>query len=211
MTPLLRRIFVLPAVVLLGGANACHRAEVRVSLQPQDSSSSEASSESNREESAPKLQRPNLHFTWELPHGWTEVSAGQLSVASFQVKTDDGQAALVTITPLPNLSGREGDVVNMWRGQVGAPEVSADDARKALAPVDVAGGPGQLCEISGTQEGKPARIIVAFTESAESSCFYKISGDDALVTEQRPVFLEFLKSIHVQGGASASASAGGKP
>ncbi len=181
----------------------CHRQEVRVALQPRDKPFEPVDKGDSEPEPA---ARPRPHFTWKLPTGWTESGPGQMSVASFQIKGDGGEAT-VNITPLPNLAGKEALIVNMWREQVGATPLSEEDAMKALSEVEIAGGKGKLFEISGTSGGKPTKIITAIAQTSNASWFYKLSGDEAVVAAQKPAFLEFLKSVHMeQAGPDSSAS-----
>lgn len=200
---LLSRCLLLLCVALASGA--CRREQVRVSLQPKEveESSSGAPPPAARE-------HPRPHFTWTLPPGWQETGPGQMSAASFQIKTDAGEA-MVNITPLPQKAGDEAMIVmivNMWREQVGASPLPDDEARKSLSDVEIAGGKGQLFEISGTSSGKPTRIITVISQASDTSWFYKLSGDNAVVTAQKPAFLEFLKSVRMQEAAADSSAPG---
>ena len=178
----------------------CNRSGVRVSLEPRELPALPAPA---TEDSGPRptaaSQKPRPKFTWTLPAGWTETGPGQMSVASFKVQGNGNEGdASVSITPLPNMSGKEDAIVNMWRSQVGAPPLSDEEAAKALSPVDVGGEKGLLFDVSGTSDGKPFRIVTAMVNTPAASWFYKLSGDEALVAAQRPAFLEFLKSVHMQ-------------
>ena len=153
----------------------------------------------------PHAERPQPHLTWTLPPGWEEAGAGQMSVASFHIKTDAGEAT-VNITPLPNLAGKEALIVNMWREQVGAAPLAPDEAAKALTEVDVAGGKGQLFEISGTTDGKQVKIITAMAQAMNASWFYKLAGDAAVVEGQKAAFLDFVKSVRFQEPAAETAA-----
>ena len=133
-----------------------------------------------------------------------------MSAASFEIKTEAGEAT-VNITPLPQQAGNEAMIVmivNMWREQVGAPPLGNEEARKSLSDVEIGGGKGQLFEINGTSGGKPTRIITVIAQASDTSWFYKLSGDDAVVTAQRGAFLEFLKSIRMQEAAADSSARG---
>jgi len=129
-----------------------------------------------------------------------------MSVAGFTIKNETGHAT-VSITPLPSLAGKEALIVNMWREQVGAAPLDPAEALKSLTEVEVAGGKGQLFEISGKGDGKPMQIVTAMAQSPDASWFYKLSGDEAVVQAQKPAFLEFLKSVHMQDEAPDSAPA----
>jgi hypothetical protein len=212
MTPSLRCLLVAVSAAFLAGA--CHREDVHVALQPRDQPAEPAPASASAEpgpasgpaadaDAAPPMARPHPHFTWKLPEGWQESGPGQMSVASFQIKSDAGQAT-VNITPLPNLAGKEPLLVNMWREQVGAPPLAEDAARKSLTEVEVAGQKGQLFEVTGASDGKPMQIVTAIAQAGNASWFYKLSGDQAVVAAQKPAFLEFLKSVRMQEAAPDS-------
>ncbi|RYD69509.1 MAG: hypothetical protein EOP84_28345, partial [Verrucomicrobiaceae bacterium] len=152
--------------------------------------------------------RPELpKLTWTLPAGWQEAPASQMSAATFTIKGQEGEAN-VTITPLPNLSGKEEVVVNMWRQQVGQQPLSGEEVQKSLTDVEVAGAKGQFFEISGAPEGRQTRIITAMQhQEGGPSWFYKLSGDEALVNAQKPAFLEFVKTVRLEEKPAAPAAA----
>nr|MDQ3624468.1 hypothetical protein [Verrucomicrobiota bacterium] len=158
-----------------------------------------------REEAATAPSRPQV--TWSLPPGWREIAAGNVSVAAFSISGEGGEAK-ANITPLPNLRGREAIVVNLSRTQAGLPSLEADELSKELAPVEIGDESGQLFEIAGKgEDGKPIKIITAFAHQQDASWFYKLSGDETIVTAQRPAFLEFLKSIRMTAPAPSAAPA----
>jgi hypothetical protein len=197
------KLFSMPVIAATLTVAGCHRQEVRVALQPREKPFEPA----DRGDSEPEPARPRPRFTWKLPVGWTETGAGQMSVASFQIKAEGGEAT-VNITPLPNLAGKEALIVNMWREQVGATPLSEEDSVKALSEVEIAGGKGKLFEISGSSGGKPTKIITAIAQASNASWFYKLSGDEAVVAAQKPAFLEFLKSVHMEEAVPDSSAAG---
>jgi hypothetical protein len=120
-----------------------------------------------------------------------------MNVASFNIAAGGGKEATVTITPLPMLAGREAEVVNMWREQVGLKALSPEEAAGQFTDVPVGVEKGRLFEMAGQPEGaaNPQRIVTAIVHRSDSSWFYKLAGDQSVVEAQRGAFLEFLKSI----------------
>jgi hypothetical protein len=179
----------------------CGREEIQVYTAPRET----------REKAATVANgKPRPRVAWTLPKDWKEVGAGQMSVASFSIAGSGGADAQVTITPLAKLAGRDTEIVNMWREQVGQEPLSREEAVKQFVPVVVGGEPGNLFEISGVpQEGSPAaRIVTAMVHRSDASWFYKLAGDAALVEVQKPAFIEFLKTIRITDGPPASEMAG---
>ena len=140
--------------------------------------------------SPPKLQ-------WKLPAGWQEAAPGELRAASFRVPGTGGKQADVSVIPLAGQAGGDLANVNRWRGQVGQPPFQEDELAKSAQPVEVAGQPAQLYEMAGQTpvSAEQTRILAAIQHRNGMAWFYKMTGDDALVAEQKPIFVEFLKSI----------------
>jgi len=132
--------------------------------------------------------QPALKYT--LPTGWKEKAPSQMRVGSFDVPGKDGQNADVSIIPLAAMPP-EAEVanLNMWRGAIGLPP--ADKAESE--PVTIGSAQGKLYEVGG--EKATGRILVAMLNRDGLSWYFKMSGPDALVREQKTAFLEFVKSI----------------
>ncbi len=149
---------------------------------------------------------PNLQ--WKLPAGWEQVTPGQMRLASFRVNGRDGKQADVGIFPLPGAAGSDLDNVNRWRSQVGQPPVPEEELAKLAQAVEVAGQTAQLYDQAGTNagSGEKSRILAAIMHRESVTWFFKMAGDDELVAQQKPAFVEFLKSL-----SFASAQAGLPP
>lgn len=185
------------AVVLLTG---CRREEIRVYTAAKDAPEQAAGDDheghDHAQPAANRAAQARPKLSWTLPEGWQEVPAGQVNAAQFSAKAADGEA-LVSLTPLPNLAGKEAMVVNMWRQQVGQPPLEQDAIAGTLSPVDVAGGQGQIFEITGSRDGGPSRIVTAMLHRDDASWFFKLSGPEKAVEEVKPKFVEFLKSVKI--------------
>ena len=147
----------------------------------------------------PEINVAKPKLEWTLPDGWQEAVAGQMSLANFNIAGKDGQQAQVSVTPLQGLTGKEVPIVNMWRHQVGLPELTDDEVKQQLQEVDIAGEQGKMFEISGKPDGTslPIRIVTAMVHRADASWFYKLQGDADLVEAQKPAFVAFLKSVKI--------------
>jgi hypothetical protein len=137
---------------------------------------------------------------WKLPTGWEEVAPGEMRVASFHVRGEAGKQADVSVVPLPGMAGGDLNNVNRWRGQVGLAPVSEDELSKLAQAVEVGGQSAQLYDQAGENpsSGEKTRILAAVLHREGTAWFFKMTGDDALVGQQKPAFIEFLKSISFQ-------------
>ena len=189
LRPILACTLFSAAVLSVGG---CKKTEIRSYIAPKDVAAAETPAAPAAATAA--KEKPQLEFM--LPPGWEETPANSVSLASFKIKKGDAEAS-VNITPLPNLKGRESMVVNMWRDQAGLPPIDDAELAKTLQPVQVGDDQGQMFEVLGSKDGgKPLRIVTAFVHKPDASWFYKLAGEEALVTETKPVFVEFLKTVH---------------
>jgi hypothetical protein len=135
---------------------------------------------------------------WTLPTGWKERPGNGVRLASFDLRGENGGKADVAITSFPGSVGTELDNVNRWRNELSLAPVSLSDV--ASEPVTVDSSQGKLFDIAGAA----ARTVVAEIPRNGSTWFIKLRGDTATVAAAKPVFLDFLKSVHF-GGAPAEA------
>ncbi len=189
-------------------STGCQREEIQAYTVQKELPRSEAHhahdghDHSNDASTASPKARPQV--TWTLPAGWKETARGQMSVASFSITGEAGQEAQVTITPLARLAGRDAEIVNMWREQVGLEPLAREEAVKQFEAIKVGDAPANLFQIEGKPKAGEAamRIVTAIVHREEASWFYKLAGDATLVTAQKAVFVEFLKSIRLQEAAA---------
>lgn len=214
----------LLAVALLAAGGGCRREEIQVYTVAKETEKPMVAQgghapESGMNSSGGNAPRPRPQVTWSLPAGWTETGAGQMSVASFTIKGDGETEAQVTITPLGMLAGKDAEVVNMWREMLGLEPLTREEAVKQFEKVEVGGEPANLFQIGGqpgeTSSGR--KIIAAVVHRDDASWFYRLSGDGVVVDAQKPVFIEFLKSVRLKEAPSeapavaAGEGSGSKP
>lgn len=183
------------------GGFGCQKQEIQVYTAPKDPPPAIATTAENADHSHVAKARPQV--TWKLPENWRETGPGQMSLASFAVGGAGGQSAQVSITPLARLAGRDTEIVNMWREQVGLEPLGREEAARQFQPVQVGSESGNLFEIGGAPAAGsgPMKIVTAVVHRPEASWFYKLSGDAAVVDSTKAVFIEFLKSIQIKEGA----------
>ena len=174
----------------------CGREDVRVYTAPKEKPAVPA--EAHAGHAGPARPRPRV--AWKLPEGWKEGAAGEMNLANFSISGSGNEEATVSVTPLGQLSGRDAEIVNMWRAQLSLDPLPPEEVARQFQAVDVGGEKGRLFEVTGQAKDKPepVRIITAMVHRSEASWFYKLAGDAPLVEAQKPKFVEFLKSIKIQ-------------
>ena len=176
---------------------------------------------------APQAGAPNPHaanphggssemprLEYQTPAGWQTKPGGSMRVASFAVPGPDGLMADVSVIPMPGTAAPVGDMVNMWRAQLALEQLPAEEAAKATDTINIAGTSAPLFDLLSKDtviEGnRKARILGVVLPRADTTWFFKLSGEDAHVTSQKANFKSFLQSVSFpQATAPAAATASG--
>lgn len=179
-------------VLVLAG---CSRKEIKVYRVGKETPPEQASAMTAPDHGAAPVQPP---LTWTLPAGWKESAPGPMRAASFIVVNQDGLTNDISVIPLPS-GGPENDLVNMWRSQLNLPPLDAEAAGKQAEPVTIGSDSGKLFDLVSTEpvyDGKlRRRILVAMVARGPNSWFFKMTGADSFVREEKPAFIQFLKSV----------------
>jgi hypothetical protein len=209
-------------VVLAGMAAGCGKDEIRVYQAPQEApavaaapsrtpaSKGGASSPSGgSDESAPESaagERPPV--PWTVPAGWEEKPASGMRVASYAVKRPDGRSADISVVAMGGGAGGELDNVNRWRNQIGLDPATEADLAGLRSIIPAGNRQVVMYELDGKKpvldDKYAARTLAAILPAGEMTVFFKITGENALVAEQKPQFLAWLKSVDTGGGADAA-------
>jgi hypothetical protein len=146
---------------------------------------------------------PQLKYT--LPDGWKEKAPSQMRVASFEI-SEAGKTADVSVIPLGGIAGGDVANVNRWRGQIGQGPVDETELKKSVEAAQVGSKPADLYDLAGTVPGSggDARIIGAILHADETTWYFKMMGDAALVEKNKPAFVAFLKSVQFQSAPAAA-------
>ncbi len=128
-----------------------------------------------------------------------------MRVASFKVAGANGKQVDVSVIPLPGMAGTDSANVNRWRGQVGLPTVTDDELQKTAENVVAGGQPAQLYDLAGKNpaSGDTERIVGVIQHRDGMTWFYKMTGDADLAEQQKPAFVEFLKSLNFGAAAQS--------
>lgn len=153
------------------------------------------------------IPRPSISWG-EVPAGWTQGESSGLRAATFILSDNEGRTADLAIIPMGGFAGTDGQLVNMWRTQLGLPEVSDAEAGLAGARVNIGGLDGRQYAMAGIVNGTPVRMIVSSATRDNVNYFFKLTGDDALVLAHQENFARFLEGIEFGGVQPAVAAAG---
>jgi hypothetical protein len=145
---------------------------------------------------------------WVTPAGWVQLPATNMRAAGFKISTN-GQAAEVSIVPMPGVTGIERESVNMWRQTLGLSPLDDAGFSKAGESAVVGKTQARLFDMAGADGNSTNknRIVGAIADTEGSLWFFKMHGDDQLVAQEKPVFQDFLKSITFTRSDDANISA----
>jgi hypothetical protein len=138
--------------------------------------------------------RPGLRYT--RPDGWKEPARKKSGRLAEFVVEGDGKEAEITVTAFPGDVGGVAANVNRWRNQVGLPEVSDAEARRAVSPLKVDGIEGGFVDLTGPGGGQ--RLLVVLLPRGGRTWFFKMMGPADLVGRQKSAFEAFVKSVRFE-------------
>ncbi len=194
-------------LLVVAGASGCKRETVTSYQAPKDQEA--AAPPAAMMNPGPASGAGGGGVQWKLPAGWQELPPGDMRVGNFAVSGAGGQKAQVTIIPLPGMAGGELPNVNRWRGQVGLEAVDEAAMAKDRQAVQIGGQAGELFDLAGTPPGQTSktRMLAAIQHRDGTAWFFKMTGDDALVAQQKATFVEFLKGLNFSASGAAAPSA----
>jgi hypothetical protein len=189
LSPVLRRLLALlhggAVVLLVLFTTGCRRDEIHAYQVPKDE-------------------------PWKLPAGWQEREPGTMRAAQFAVPVKDRTDTDVSLIPIRGTMVRPEttvDIVNIWRQQMQLEPVEGGTLAKAAQKVAVGRDEGELYEMVSNEplidKGKQ-RTLVAAIKADNTLWFIKITGEDAAVAQEKPVFLAFLKSLNLDAMPSSA-------
>ena len=185
-------------------------------VTPQDASVSPASgSASSRSATAEAGASERPAVPWTVPAGWEEKPASGMRVASYGVKRPDGRSADISVVAMGGGAGGELENVNRWRDQIGLEPATEADLAGLRSIIPAGNRQVVVYELDGKKavlDGKyAARTLAAILPAGEMTVFFKITGENALVAEQKPQFLAWLKSVDTGGGSGGGSAGSAEP
>lgn len=199
--------FALCAAVLLALLTwtGCSDNEVRVYRVAKENTTQPLMAQGQLPAGHPDVSAPKPKLTYTTPAGWAEAKPGEFRVASFTVKGENGKQADFGIFPLPGGAGGDVANVNRWRSQVGLEALEPEELKKQAQNIEIAGQPAELYEIAGKAAGsnEPTRILGAIQHREGTAWFFKMTGDDPFVAQQKATFIEFLKALKMEASPMA--------
>ena|SRR5208282_1404975 len=148
---------------------------------------------------APSNAAPTGDLAWKIPANWKTLPASGMRLASFAFEGKSGSKADISIVVLPGMAGGDLANVNRWRGQLGLEPLNEASIVAHSQKIKSKAGALLMVDFAGTDpkgeiRGK-ARMLGAMLSLRDKQWFFKVMGEDPVVTQAKPSFLQFLKSI----------------
>ncbi len=192
-----RMLSVLGSLIFIG----CGKEEIKVYSVPKEVPAEARPAMAQNEISA----NPNAStIHWETPAGWKELAPTEMRVGNFLVTSGEKKAE-VSIVPLSGGAGTELGNVNRWRNEISLSPIAENEI--VSEKISIGASDGKLYELTGAQQ----KTIAAVLEREGTSWFFKMRGDKEIVSQNKPVFVEFLKAINFNAAKPAEALVAAKP
>lgn len=138
--------------------------------------------------------RPGPALVWSAPATWKKKQNSSMRKGSYTVG-EEGAGADMAITAFPGDVGGDLANVNRWRGQVGLAPIADSELAGALTPLEANGLKIEYVDLLGGTPEQPVRMLGALVPYDGSTWFFKLTGPAALVAQEKPAYLELLRSV----------------
>ncbi len=137
----------------------------------------------------------------DIPNNWEPAPAAAMRFNTYLVADEHGHTAEISSLPMRRLNIADGEFVNMWREQVGLPEVSEAQVADLKEAVPIGGQTGVFFDLTGPATDDPdhaMRILAAYLHQDELTWFFKLTGPSHLVETEKADFLQYLRGVNLR-------------
>jgi hypothetical protein len=145
---------------------------------------------------------------WDLPAGWTEgTPSSNMRLAQYAVPGSGGDGECVVFYFGPGQGGDPVANAQRWAGQFSQPDESNSLDKMTMQELDGGALELTLVEVTGTYNGgmtmspEPAApepgwmLLGGIATGPDAPWFFKLTGPQATLEENRDSFVEMLRSI----------------
>ena len=128
---------------------------------------------------------------WKAPAGWIEQAPSSIRLGSFLIKGEKGAQADMSVVPLFGDAGGDLANINRWRGQISLEPIADGQLSHESQTITPAGR--SMLYVNFSNQGK--RLMAAIYHRSGRTWFFKMTGDDSVVSGAHTVFIKFLESL----------------
>jgi len=149
---------------------------------------------------------------WSTPEGWVvETPSSNMRKAQYRVSGAGGDGECVVFYFGPGQGGEPMANAIRWAGQFVQPDGSSPQDAMKTEQIQVNGIPVMMIEVTGTYTGGgsmmggPAQqipdymLLGAVAQGPDANWFFKFTGPEATLTEQREAFRQMVQSLQPGG------------
>ena len=155
---------------------------------------------------SPEMQAPpdagadgHPGINWTVPEGWKSLPANSMRVGNFLVEGSDNRKAEISVIPISGTAGGNLANINRWRGQVQLAPLTEADLSKNSETLALPAGSAVLVDFASAApmiDGKfKQRVLAGILPQGDTTWFFKVTGEDELVTSLKPAFKNFLGTV----------------
>lgn len=152
----------------------------------------------------PADAQPSGDLSWKAPAEWQAVPASGMRLASFAFQGKNGSKADISVVALPGMAGGELANINRWRGQLGLEPMNESGMAAHSQKIKSKAGELLVVDFTGTdpkgQISGKARMLGAILSLRGKQWFFKVMGEDPVVAQAKPSFLQFIRSLRASNG-----------
>lgn len=144
---------------------------------------------------APLAAGSTKPLTWTAPASWTAKPLGAMRKGSYTLQGANGTTADLSIISFPGDAGGMAENLNRWRGQVKLEPLPPAQLASSATTLANAGLRFTIVDFLGTGSDGATRLLGAVLPLENETYFFKLMGPDAVVSQHKAAFLEFLKTV----------------
>ena len=147
-------------------------------------------------------------LTWTVPSGWTEEQpSSSVRRAQYNVRGPGGDGEMVVFYFSPGQGGDPMSNATRWAEQFSQPDGSSSLDKLQTSEQNVSGLSVLRVEVSGNYQNpmtadpavENARLLAAIASGPDANWFFKLTGPDATVEDQRDEFESVVGSLTTGG------------
>lgn len=132
-------------------------------------------------------------LTWTAPSHWVPKEGSAMRKATYAISGQGGAEAELTVTAFPGDVGGDLANINRWRGQLQLPPLAAGELESATRHLDIGELHVTTVEIVGADNTQ--RLLGAIVPFDGATWFFKLTGPDTLVANERAAFDTFIRTL----------------
>ncbi|MEM6329848.1 MAG: hypothetical protein AAF790_06330, partial [Planctomycetota bacterium] len=135
-------------------------------------------------------------MTSDPPESWVDLGQRPMRVKTYRIDATPTAEVVVSAWPAAAQMSKLLPNINRWRGQVGLPNLTAEELGPATEPVEIDGVDSVLTVCQGAERSMMAAVSVR----GDKVWFFKLTGGAEAASAHRDRFVQWLGTIRMNTG-----------